>query len=215
VLPDNAVIIIIGGLIVGCLLIFMVPVYLLKIHPRLDKENITRLNNIVLFFLYLPVLAIILSDHFFLIWEESGSAIQATVSVAVIPLLMGTVYVYAKFTGIKSDINLGAIAGLMFSMIWLITSDLRLAVVMAGTGFIVLVIVFMYHKYTQNSVDLTSPQLMNYIVTGSLVIIAILLSYASSEGSFDRFIGALIFFSIFFLIVSGFNWLKSHTEERK
>jgi hypothetical protein len=193
----------------------MVPVYLLKVHPRLDNEDIARLNNIVLLFLYLPFLAIILSDHFFLIWEESGSAIQATASVAVIILLMAIVYAFAKITGIKSEVNLGAIAGLMFSMIWLITSDLRLAVVMAGTGFIVLVIVFMYHKYTQNPVDLTSPQLMNYIVTGSLVIIAILLSYTSSDGSFDRFIGALIFFSIFFLIVYGFNWLKSHTEERK
>jgi hypothetical protein len=214
VLPDTAVILVIGLLTFICLLIFLVPVYLIRYHPRLDNDDITRLNNIMVVVLCLPFLAMAFLKLFFFLWSETGSSTEAAVSVAMMIVLIGIISAYSKLTGIKSDITLGIIAGMLFTLIWLITSDLKMAVVIVGTGLIILIIVFMYHKYTQNPVDLTSP-LINYIVIGIVVIVAIILSSYYSHGSAYHYLGLLLFFLVYLLIGYGANWLSRRDENKE
>jgi hypothetical protein len=207
--------VLIGGLVLFCLLIFSVPMWLIRYRPHLDSNDITRLNNIMTLVVSLPFLAMVFIEQFLFMDSATGNSVQATVSVAGIIFLMGVVAAYSRLFGIKADIGLGAAVGILVSMFWLITSSFVLVVVTVGAGFIILNLVFLYNKYTRNPVDLTSPQIANYTLAGFIVIIVFLMAYASAEGSVPQFFGFLVFILIFLSFGYCIRWLSHKAQERE
>lgn len=213
-LPDNTFLMVIGFFTIACLLIFLVPVYVLWFHPRLDNDDIHQLNNVMGFVLCLPFFILLFIKMFLFYWSKTGSTFQAAMSLAVIVFMMGVVSVYSKLTGIKINYILGAMAGMIFAGIWLYTDNLMFAAASVGAAFVLLVILFIYRQYTQERVDLSSAELMNYALIGFAIISAILVSYYYARGSAYNFVGALCFCLLYLAIRYGVQWLFRQPENK-
>ncbi len=196
-LPENTFLLVICFITFVCLLLFLLPVYFIWYHPRFDDDDIRRINRIGMVILCLPVLVLVFIRMYIHIWEISGSVFQGIASIGIVILTTGIVAAYSRLTGIKADMVLGMIAGVIFSGIWLYTTDIRLAAGSVVIGIVVLILIFIYTRYTRREVDLSSNQLMNYSLVGLAVIMALLVSYYTAQGDAGTFVGFFSFCMVY------------------
>ena len=193
-LSDNTLLIVIGSLAILCLMIFLVPLYLIRFHPHISEDEIRWLNKAALIFVGLPVILKILFDYY----NMSGSIFQTSVFCIVMIVFAVIVAAYSRFTGIKIDTELGVIAGIVFGQVWLASSGFTLAAVLAIIGFGALTLLYIYRQYSHNRVELDCEKLKNYFLAGFIILLAGLLSYSGSHGSLDGFISCFLFLTVGF-----------------
>jgi hypothetical protein len=187
-------------------------------RPHLDTQDINGINTAAVVLLCLPFISLAFFKLFNFIWEKTGSPIQAGASIAMVLFLTAVVAAYSKLTGITADAILGTVAGMIFCGIWLITSNLALAMTTVAIGFILLIILFIYHKYTQNRVDLNTSQVYTFSMIGLVIIATILFTYYYSsrhypDGSPYNFVGLLCFSLILVMIRFGPGWWAAIRRE--
>lgn len=209
--PSYALVLVIGFFTIVCLLMFLVPVYFIWYRPHLDTQHINGINTAAIVLLCLPFISLALFRLFNSILVKTGSPIQAGASVAMVLLLTAVVAAYSKLTGIKADISLGTVAGLVFCGVWLATSNLALAMTTVALGFVLLILLFIYHKYTQNRVDLSTAQIGTFSMIGLVIITVICAAYYDSsryhpDESPYYFLGPACFALIFVVIRFGPGW---------
>lgn len=126
-IPDKILILVIGFVTFICLLLFVVPVYFIWRHPRIDDADIRRLNSIGIVSLCLPFFSLAAIYLFLEIYEKTGSPLQAIVSLAMIGVITGIVVTFSGLTGMRLNALLGLMAGMVFCGIWMYLSNLLFA----------------------------------------------------------------------------------------
>ncbi|NMB78172.1 MAG: hypothetical protein GYA23_03665 [Methanomicrobiales archaeon] len=211
-LQEKAFLLVIGFVTIVCLLLFLVPVYFIFYRPKLDTKRIERINGLAVLILCLPFLGMVLLNLFFFFWDKTGSMFQAAASVGMVLFLTMIIEAYSKFTGIKVDTTIGVSAGLIFSLLWLITSNLILASTIVGAGYIFLILLYIYHKYSHVPVNLSSRFIITCTAIGLTIFTILSISYYYSSRYYPDespyyFLGPGVFALIFLFIRSGGGWL--------
>jgi hypothetical protein len=159
-----------GGIAVFCLLIFGIPILLVRYHPSLDDKDVELINTMAVSFVVLLLLVRSAVDLLLIFWDKTGNFSQALFWIAALTIAglvsMGIMVLYTKLTGIKVNPMLGGLAGGSFITIWWITSDLALSFIILYAGFILLFAIFIYQKKTGISLDLSSYNSVNSLRFG-------------------------------------------------
>lgn len=160
-----------GILALVCLLLFGIPLLVVRYRPTISDEDLTWINTVAVVFLTVGPGFFTLFMH---LWGRTGSISQAILTFGMIAAIclvsMGIIYGYKTLIGMKIDPELGGLAGAFFTVIWLVSSNLTYALIPLVLGFVLLIIVFMYQKKTGTLVDLTSARLFVPIWSVFIVI---------------------------------------------
>jgi|WetSurMetagenome_2_1015567.scaffolds.fasta_scaffold184771_1 hypothetical protein len=183
--PDFVFLILICGLALFCLLIFGIPILLVRYRPGMDKKDFEKIDTVAILVLFLLLFTVPMLTNLIDFVTFTGSISQATISLGVIIVIMlvsvGCIYAFNRITGMEASILLGFIAAALVSSIWLYTSDLVLALIVLLTLLILLFIIFISKKKTRTEIDLSSDRtvgsawvyarLLKYILFGGPVLV--------------------------------------------
>jgi len=177
-IADPVFLVLIIGLALFCLVMFGIPLLLVRYRPSLDDRDVELINTMAVCFIILLLVVKNALDVLLILWDQTGSLSQALFWIIAFTIAgiasMAILFLYTKLTGIQVNAWIGALAGGFFAALWFITSDLVLSFIILYAGFILLFVISFYQKKTGKSLDLNSWEKVDsvrFVVFSIIVLI--------------------------------------------